>query len=63
MSGRKLHETPLEFGFEEEPFQLVWEQTDDGVRVQRELDEAAASKAEQEKAQARLPLEAPQKQP
>lgn len=63
MSGRKLHDQPLEFGFQEEPFQLVWEQTDDGARVQRELDEAAAAKVGQDKAQARLPLEAPQKQP
>lgn len=63
MSGRKLHNQPLEFGFEEEPFQLVWEQTDDGARVHRELDEAAAAKAEQDKAQVRLPIETPQKQP
>ena len=40
----KPPERPLEFGFASEAFNLVIEQTEDGARVQRELDEQREAK-------------------
>lgn len=63
MSGKKLHEQPLEFQWANDAFALVREYTEDAERIQRELDEAAAAKAAQEQAQVRLPLDLPPEPP
>lgn len=59
MSGRKLPDVPLEFEFANDAFALVPESTEDGARVQRELDEAYGAKKAQEKAQIQLPIAPP----
>lgn len=61
MSGKKLHEQPLEFEWANDAFALVREEAEDGSQVQRDLDEAMAARKAHEQAQARLPLEPPQK--